>query len=167
MLRVRLAFAALMIGLLALSGCRSSGSAWPPSSARLPSSARCFDVLYDPDRAPLLPARIALVELSVAADSGQAVWRPAAADSIGYGAMFYGAWRWLGQGRDSVVVNFTNGFSGASLVLGAESGGSGDGVVLFAGRAQTFSDVISDTPPPTSRVTVQLVPCSESATGAS
>ena len=107
------------IGLLVLSlviACRAASRPLTPEP--LPVDAQCFAVSYQPHQTDILPATVALARLGVATDSARAYWRNSPEDTAQYGPMLYGTWRWLGTGRDSVVVRFTSGFSGADLVLG-------------------------------------------------
>jgi hypothetical protein len=147
------------IGLLVLSlaiACRTASQPLTPEP--LPVDAQCFAVTYQPEQTPVLPATVALTRLGVATDSARAYWRNSPEDTAQYGPMLYGTWRWLGTGRDSVVVRFTSGFSGANLVLGVERTASG-AIELRGGRAWPFSDVLTRGGPAESRATVRRESC--------
>lgn len=147
------------IGLLVLSlliACRAASRPLTPEP--LPVDAQCFAVSYQPHQTDILPATVALARLGVATDSARAYWRNSPEDTAQYGPMLYGTWRWLGTGRDSVVVRFTSGFSGANLVLGVDRTASG-AIELRRGRAWPFSDVLTRGGPAESRATVQREPC--------
>ena len=147
------------IGLLVLSlvtACRATSQPLTPEP--LPVDAQCFTVSYQPEQTSVLPATVALARLGVATDSARAYWRNSPEDTVRYGPMLYGTWRWLGTGRDSVVVRFTSGFSGANLVLGVDRTASG-AIELRGGRAWPFSDVFTPGGPAESRATVRRESC--------
>jgi len=147
------------IGLLVLSmviACRAAPQPLAPEP--LPADAQCFAVSYQPDQIPILPATVTLARLDLATDSARAYWRDSPEDTVQYGRMLHGTWRWLGTGRDSVVVRFTNGFSGATLVLGVDRA-AGGAIELRGGRARPFSDVLTPGGAAESRATARREPC--------
>jgi len=93
-----------------------------------------------------------------ALNGASATWPDSPEDTVQYGRMLHGTWRWLGTGRDSVVVRFTNGFSGATLVLGVDRA-AGGAIELRGGRARPFSDVLTPGGAAESRATVRREPC--------
>jgi hypothetical protein len=155
---------ACAVSLAAAIACRPAAnrgatSDWPPPPPKSPAGAACFAVAYEPDVTPLVPPQIALVDLESRVDSGAAFWLPSVTDTVSHWGM-YGTWRWSGTGRDSVAVRFSTGFDGSILVFGIQQPSAGHTAQLRGGRAMSFSDVLSNRPGPSLRLTSRALPCS-------
>lgn len=96
----------------------------------------------------MLPPRI---ELGVGRDSGAVRSAVARGDTLGFWRMFLVGGRWARNGRDSVQLNFTNGFS--SVVVGlAIRGDSLEGTTTF------YYDAVGQ-PIPTIHAVLHRAPC--------
>ena len=124
---------AILVSLCALQACahQQANETFP-----LPDTlATCLELVYRPADSvgEALPALVALNPLR-GADSAQAFWAPPEDTSSRVWQMFYFGATWRPRPPDSLVVLFSNGFSGVRLAARV----IGDSLV---GKASWLSDV--------------------------
>jgi hypothetical protein len=115
-----------------------------------PRGADCFSVVYSPDSMGSgFPETIALGR---GTDNGPAYWIPGKHDKMGVWRMFQAGATWHRTQGDSILVSYSNGFSGVTLELVPQEGG-------LLGRATWQSDVIDTLPPTPTEARATHVSC--------